>query len=69
MIFKVFFQESIYQSPVRENTKAIYVEGVSESDVRLKLADRNYNIEFIRPVSGEYLEYEQQHEDFKVEKI
>jgi len=69
MIFKVYFQESITQVPVREHTKTVYVEGDSEKDVRLKLKDRNLNIEFVQPIRGAHLEYEQQHEDFKVLEI
>ncbi|WP_100373368.1 DNA-dependent RNA polymerase subunit epsilon [Bacillus sp. FJAT-45037] len=69
MIFKVYFQETLMQVPVRERTQTIYVEGESESDVRKKLIPRDYNIEFITPVSGAYLDYEKQHEDFNVESI
>jgi DNA-dependent RNA polymerase auxiliary subunit epsilon len=69
MIFKVFYQESIDQVPVREKTKTFYIEGESERDVRSKLADRKINIEFIQPVTGAFLEYEQQKEDFKVLEI
>ncbi|MFD2443351.1 DNA-dependent RNA polymerase subunit epsilon [Bacillus sp. CGMCC 1.16607] len=69
MIFKVYFQESITQVPVRENTKILYVEGDSQKDVRIKLADRGYNIEFVEAVKGAYLEYEKQNEDFKVLEI
>lgn len=45
------------------------MEGDSERDVRKKLADRNYNIEFVTSVQGEFLEYEKQNEDFKVLEI
>ncbi|RNA69809.1 DNA-dependent RNA polymerase subunit epsilon [Alteribacter keqinensis] len=69
MIFKVYFQTAKTEVPVRENTKSIYVEGSSQEDVRKKLADRNYNIEFVTPLSEEALEYEKQHEDFKVEQL
>lgn len=69
MIFKVYFQESAKQVPVREKTQTVYVEGDSEKDVRTKLADRPYNIEFVTPVTGAFLEYEQQNEDFKVLEI
>lgn len=69
MIFKAYFQETITQVPVRENTKTLYVRAESERDVRKKLADRPYNILFIEKVSGAYLEYEQQNEDFKVLEI
>lgn len=69
MIFKVYFQESITQVPVREKTKAIFVEGESAVDVRIKLADRGYNIEFVTAVTGNFLEFEKQNEDFKVLEI
>ncbi|WP_368503929.1 DNA-dependent RNA polymerase subunit epsilon [Alkalihalophilus sp. As8PL] len=69
MIFKVYFQKNFQQVPVRELTESIFVEGESESDVRKKLIPREYNIEFVTPVSGAYLEYEKNSEDFKVESI
>jgi len=69
MIFKVYFQESIKQVPVREKTKTIYVEGEAEKDVRLKLKNEPYNIEFVAALEGAFLEYEKQNEDFKVLEI
>ncbi|WP_313801443.1 DNA-directed RNA polymerase subunit epsilon [Cytobacillus sp.] len=69
MIFKVYFQESIKQVPVREKTQTIYVEGDTERDVRLKLKNEPYNIEFITALEGAFLEYEKQNEDFKVLEI
>ncbi|QED47370.1 DNA-dependent RNA polymerase subunit epsilon [Cytobacillus dafuensis] len=69
MIFKVFYQESIKEVPVREKTQTIYMEAESERDVRLKLADRPYNIEFIAELKGDFLEFEKQREDFNVLEI
>jgi DNA-dependent RNA polymerase auxiliary subunit epsilon len=69
MIFKVYYQEVITEVPVRENTKTVYVEAGFEREVRTKLADRGYNIEYVEPVKGAYLEYEQQNNDFKVLEI
>ena len=69
MLFKVFYQESMHEVPVRENTKTLFVNGESERDVRKKLADRGFNIEYIKAVTGAYLEYEKQNEDFKVLEI
>ncbi|MEH7414254.1 DNA-directed RNA polymerase subunit epsilon [Neobacillus drentensis] len=69
MIFKVYYQESITQVPVRENTKTIFVKGESVVDVRKKIADRGFNVEYVQEVKGAYLEYEQQNEDFKVLEI
>ncbi|WP_096435605.1 DNA-dependent RNA polymerase subunit epsilon [Alteribacter populi] len=68
MIFKVFYQETIKEVPVRENTHSLYIEGTSEEEVRKKLTEKDYNIEFVTPLSEDYLNYEQQDEDFKVEK-
>ncbi len=69
MIFKVYFQESNKQVPVREKTQTIYVEGDSERAVRTKIADRQYNVEYVEAVKGNYLEYEKQKEDFEVLEI
>ncbi|GLB60378.1 DNA-dependent RNA polymerase subunit epsilon [Cytobacillus sp. NCCP-133] len=69
MIFKVYYQDSKTEVPVREKTKTIFVEGDSERDVRNKLADRPFNIEFVTAVESEFLEYEKQNEDFKVLEI
>lgn len=69
MIFKVYYQEFLKQVPVRENTKTLYVEADSERDVRTKIADRNFNVEYIEAVEGNYAEYEKQQEDFEVLEI
>ncbi|AMA52144.1 MULTISPECIES: RNA polymerase subunit omega 1 [Bacillus] len=66
MIYKVFYQEKADEVPVREKTDSLYIEGVSERDVRTKLKEKKFNIEFITPVNGAFLEYEQQSENFKV---
>jgi DNA-dependent RNA polymerase auxiliary subunit epsilon len=66
MIYKVFFQKKADEVPVRENTDSIYVEAASEREVRKLLKNRNYNIEFIQPVEGAFLEYERNSENFKV---
>ncbi|MDF2855614.1 MAG: hypothetical protein K0Q87_1465 [Neobacillus sp.] len=69
MVFKVYFQESLFQVPVREKTQSIFVEGESAGDVRKKIADRGYNVEFVQVLTGAHLEYEKQNEDFKVLEI
>lgn len=69
MIFKVYYQTSISEVPVREKTESIYVEAESEEEVRKKLTGRNYNIEFVTPLEGAALAYEQQNENFKLETI
>ena len=69
MIFKVYFQQHVREVPVREKTKTVYVNADSERDVRIKLKERDMNIEFIQKVDGAFLEYEQQNEDYKVLEI
>ncbi|MGE7602233.1 DNA-dependent RNA polymerase subunit epsilon [Peribacillus sp. NPDC097675] len=66
MVFKVYYQVTIAEVPIRENTKTMYVEGESIRDVRLKLKKEPYNVELVAPVTGAYLEYEKQSDDFKV---
>jgi DNA-dependent RNA polymerase auxiliary subunit epsilon len=69
MIFKVYYQDTKTQVPVRENTKTIFVEGESVRDIRKKLADKPYNIEIVIPLEGAVLEYEKLNEDYKVLEI
>ncbi len=69
MIYKVLYQEKNTEVPVREKTKSMYVEAHTEMEIRQKLASRAYNIEFILPIEGKYLEFEQQNENFKVENL
>lgn len=66
MIYKVYFQESKTQVPVREKTKTIYVEGASERAVRQSLKNRQINIEYVQLLEGSYLEYEKEHENFEL---
>jgi DNA-dependent RNA polymerase auxiliary subunit epsilon len=66
MIFKVYYQETKTQVPVRENTKTIFVEGESIRDIRKKLVDKPYNIEIVIPLEEAVLEYEKLNEDYKV---
>ncbi|MEK4629707.1 MAG: DNA-directed RNA polymerase subunit epsilon [Solibacillus sp.] len=67
MIYKVYYQESINEIPVRENTKTLYLEASSEREVRHYLKDRNYNIELVQLLEGNYLDYEQASPNFRLE--
>ena len=67
MIYKVYYQENITDIPVRENTKTLYLESSSEREVRHYLKDRNYNIELVQLLEGNYLEYEQNSPNFHLE--
>ncbi|RYL95451.1 DUF1447 family protein [Sporolactobacillus sp. THM7-4] len=69
MVFKVLYQKSRKEVPVRENTQTLYLEAEDVREVRRKLADKPYNVEFIQPLTGKFLEYEKQFTEFKLEKI
>lgn len=69
MIYKVFFQEIKTEVPVRERTKTIYMKAESERDVRTKLAEKKYNIEFIQKLDEAHLEYEKRSENFVLENV
>ncbi|QOY34303.1 DNA-dependent RNA polymerase subunit epsilon [Anaerobacillus isosaccharinicus] len=69
MIYKVLYQDTVLEAAVREKTNSLYFEADSEMEVRKNLASRAYNIEFVLPVEGAYLEYEKQSENFKVENL
>ncbi|GIN19096.1 MAG TPA: DUF1447 domain-containing protein [Bacillus bacterium] len=67
MIYKVYYQDSLTEMPVRENTKVLFVEAESDLAVRRYLKDRQINIEFIQMLEGPYLEYEKNSPAFKLE--
>ncbi|MFZ3579634.1 DNA-dependent RNA polymerase subunit epsilon [Virgibacillus sp. DJP39] len=69
MIFKVYYQEVKSEIPVRERTKGLYIEAETEREVRDKLVNREYNIEFIQQLDDAHLAYEQQSENYTVETI
>jgi DNA-dependent RNA polymerase auxiliary subunit epsilon len=69
-VFKAFFQDTMDNRIIREDTKTRYFEAESETEVRIALKDSGYNIEFVTELSPEHLEYEKEHNaDFKVEKV
>jgi DNA-dependent RNA polymerase auxiliary subunit epsilon len=69
MIYKVFYQNNFTEAPVRENTHSLYVEAASEREVRRKLADKQFNIEFVQGLTDKQLEFEKRSEDFQVENL
>lgn len=70
MIFKVFYQKSLHEVPVRERTNTLYIEAETQEEVRKKLSDRKYNIEFVTPLSEEALAYEKENnDDFSLESV
>lgn len=69
MVYKVLYQELASEVPVRERTQAMYVDAKSERQVREKLANKGFNIEYIQVLNEDHLEYEQQSEDYAVENV
>jgi DNA-dependent RNA polymerase auxiliary subunit epsilon len=71
MIFKVLYQETPDEIPVRERTKSLYVEAESVREVRTKLIEKGYtiNVEHILALDPAHLEYEKQSEHFKLENV
>lgn len=69
MIFKVFYQETKNEIPIRERTKTMYVQAESIRDVQNKLKNYPYNIEFIQQLDEAHLAFEKKLETFKVEKL
>lgn len=67
MIFKVYYQDSINEMPVREKTKVLFIEAESEREVRHYLKDRQLNIEYVQSLEGKYLEYEKNSPNFSLE--
>ncbi|MBB5149277.1 MULTISPECIES: DNA-dependent RNA polymerase subunit epsilon [Ureibacillus] len=67
MIYKVYYQENPDEVPVRENTKSLYLEANSEREVREYLKDRHILIEYIQLLEGNYLEYEKNSPNFRLE--
>lgn len=67
MLFKVTYQENKIVIPTRESTESLYMEAENQVEARRILEENTpYNIEFIQPLEGKHLEYEQQNPDFQV---
>ncbi|KRO18351.1 DNA-directed RNA polymerase subunit epsilon [Lacticaseibacillus saniviri] len=67
MIYKVLYQEDKIRNPRRETTKTLYLEADSAVNARALVEENTpYNIEFVQELSGNFLEFEQQSEDFKL---
>jgi len=68
MMYKVYYQDSKTEMPVREKTKSMYMEADNERAVRQLLKGKEINIEFVQLLEGSYLEYEKQSEHFKLQE-
>lgn len=68
MIFKVTYQESKAQVPLREKTQTLYIEAEDRVDAINKLTlNTPYNIEFVQALNDAHLAYERENNpDFKL---
>ncbi|USS88592.1 DNA-directed RNA polymerase subunit epsilon [Fructilactobacillus hinvesii] len=67
MIYKVLYQPNPQSNSKREATKALYLDAQTQAEVRDLIAkNTDYLIEFIQPLAGKHLEFEQQEPDFKI---
>jgi len=69
MIFKVYYQDTMDEYPIRERTKSLFLEADSVREVRQKLANHGYNIEYIQQIDEIHLAFEQQSADFELENL
>lgn len=67
MIFKITYQETKVRNPKREETKALYIEAETSIEAR-SIVEQNtpFNIEFVQPLEGKHLDYEQKNPDFTI---
>ncbi|QMU07455.1 DNA-directed RNA polymerase subunit epsilon [Levilactobacillus suantsaii] len=67
MIYKVYYQEDKKRNPKREDTHTLYLEAQTEVEARSQVeAHTDHNIEFIEPIEGNTLAYEQQNPNYKL---
>ncbi|WP_163652441.1 DNA-dependent RNA polymerase subunit epsilon [Listeria sp. PSOL-1] len=66
MIFKVYYQETNTETPVREKTQSLYIDANDEVEVRQSLKAKPFHIEHIEALSDKHLEYEQSQPDFRL---
>lgn len=67
MIYKVLYQKDKIVNPRRETTKTLYLEANNQVHARTLVEDNTpYNIELIQELTGNSLQYEKEHADFKL---
>ncbi|KRK58802.1 hypothetical protein IV48_GL000536 [Fructilactobacillus fructivorans] len=61
------YQDENNSNPKREATKTLYLEAKTVADVRTMLEKHTkHNIEFIEPLEGKHLEFEENDPGFKI---
>lgn len=70
MIFKVLYQDE-GQVPTRETTKTMFIEAEDKVEARRLMEEKTVClVEYIQPLEGGHLKYEQEHNpDFEVVKF
>ncbi|AVK60621.1 hypothetical protein C5Z26_03395 [Lactobacillus sp. CBA3606] len=67
MIYKIYYQENQKRNPQRETTQSLYLEADTEVAARVLVEDNTtYNIEFIEPLEGNFLDYEQENPEYQL---
>ncbi|WP_429971234.1 DNA-directed RNA polymerase subunit epsilon [Fructilactobacillus sp. Tb1] len=67
MIYKVLYQPNPQENPKREATKSLYLNAKTEAEVRDLIRDNtSYTVEFIQPLEGKHLEFEEKEANFKI---
>ena len=67
MIYKVLYQPNPQENPKRESTKSLYLNANTEAEVRDLIRDNtSYTVEYIQPLAGKNLEFEQKEPGFKI---
>ena len=69
MIYKILYQESAEEVPVRERTKSLYLKANSIREARKILEDYPYNIEYIKELDEAHLQFEKKSESFTLENV
>lgn len=67
MIYKVLYQPNPQENPKRESTESLYLNANTEAEVRDLIRDNtSYTVEYIQPLAGKHLEFEQKEPGFKI---
>ncbi|MDF7638832.1 DNA-dependent RNA polymerase subunit epsilon [Lactobacillus sp. ESL0791] len=67
MIYKVLYQKDKVVNPRRETTKTLFIEADNTVAARTLVENNTpYNIELIQELTGNSLQYEKDHADFKL---
>lgn len=76
MIFKIFYQDSKDNSPRREQTKSLYLDITTDSELKGQIIARQlieektkFNVEYIEAISKKHLAYEKETGAFELTEL